>query len=167
MSAEQYYATRPPVFVGAGILLRSAAGNVLLVKPTYEPRWVIPGGAMELEETPRQTARREVREELGLDREPGGLLCVDYAPATEKRLKPGIMYLFDGGLLSTAEEAAISLPAEELSGYRFVPPADLPDYIGGLLLRRVQAGLKAQATHIPVDLEDGYPPTSNSAALEA
>lgn len=153
MSPEQYYASRLPVFVGAGALLRSVSGDVLLVKPTYEPRWVIPGGAAEPDETPRQTARREVREELGLDREPGNLLCVDFVPATAKRLKPGIMYLFDGGLLDTAEEAAIKLPAEELTDYCFVQPADLPDDIGGLLLRRVQAGLAAHRTGIPVDLE--------------
>ncbi|MGW7018117.1 hypothetical protein ACWGGS_01915 [Streptomyces decoyicus] len=91
---------------------------------------------------------------------------MDFVPATANRLKPGIMYLFDGGLLSTAEEAAIRLPAEELTDYRLVHPADLPDYIGGLLLRRVQAGLEAHRTGIPVDLEDGHQPTGDAAAID-
>ncbi|MGW3010186.1 hypothetical protein ACWC9R_15305 [Streptomyces sp. NPDC001219] len=77
------------------------------------------------------------------------------------------MYLLDGGLLGTAEEAAIRLPAEELIDYRFVPPADLPDCIGGLLLRRVQAGLDAHRTGIPAELEDGHQPTGDAAASDA
>lgn len=167
LSPEQYYVSRPPVFVGAGALLRSASGDILLVKPTYEPRWVIPGGAMEPGETPRHTARREIREELALDREPGTLLCVDFVSATAKRPKPGIMYLFDGGLLNTDEEAAVRLPAEELTDYRFVHATDLPDYIGGRLLRRVQAGLAARRTGVPVDLEDGYRPGEPASAVDA
>ncbi|WP_186763248.1 NUDIX domain-containing protein [Lentzea tibetensis] len=158
LSPEQYYASRPPVFVGAGAVLLNDSGDILLVKPTYEPRWVIPGGAMEPEETPRQTARREIREELALDRDLGTLLCVDFVLATAKRPKPGVMYLFDGGLLSTADEAAIRLPADELTDYCFVQPTDLPDYIGGRLLRRVQTALAARQTGIPVDLEDGHRP---------
>jgi 8-oxo-dGTP diphosphatase len=158
MSPEQYYATRPAVFVGAGVLLWNDTGRLLLVKPTYEPRWVIPGGAMEPGETPRQTAGREIREELALDREPGRLLCVDFVPASVRRPKPGIMYLFDGGQLGAAGQSSIRLQAEELSAFRFVDPANLPDYIGGLLLRRVRAGLVANQTGTPIDLEDGYQP---------
>jgi ADP-ribose pyrophosphatase YjhB (NUDIX family) len=165
MSPQQYYATRPAVFVGAGVLLWNDTGRLLLVKPTYEPRWVIPGGAMEPGETPRQAAGRETREELGLDREPGRLLCVDFVPVSPRRLMPGIMYLFDGGQLSPAEQAAIKLPAEELSDFRFVEVADLPDYIGGLLLRRVRAGIAAHQTGTPIDLEDGYPPDERATEL--
>ncbi|GAA2398838.1 hypothetical protein GCM10010191_02040 [Actinomadura vinacea] len=158
MTAEQYYASRPVLFAGAGVLFRNDDGHILLVKPTYEPRWVIPGGAMEPAETPRQTARREINEELGLAHEPGMLLCVDFVPAKPPtRLKPGIMYLFDGGRLSAIEKNAITLPADELTDHRFVEPDALTDYIGGLLLRRVHAGLAVCQSGIPVDLEDGYP----------
>ncbi|UWE10297.1 NUDIX domain-containing protein [Actinacidiphila bryophytorum] len=167
LTPEEYYASRPPVFVAAGVLLRSAAGDVLLVKPTYEPRWVIPGGAQEAGESPRQTARREVREELGLDREPGGLLCVDFVPATATRLIPGVVYLFGGGPLSAQEAGAVRLPPGELSEHRFVRPADLADHIGGLLLRRVRAGLAVGRSGVPVDLEDGRPAGGNRRGFGA
>ncbi|NUS10615.1 MAG: NUDIX hydrolase [Streptomyces sp.] len=158
LSPERYHASRPPVSVGAAVLLRNPAGHLLLVKPAHEPPWAVPGGAVGPGETPRQAARREVRGEIGLDREPGRLLCVDFVPAAGDRPRPGIMYLFDGGLLTDTQEAAIRLPADALTDYRFVPPADLPGHIGGLLLRRVRAGLAAYGTGVPVDLEDGRPP---------
>jgi ADP-ribose pyrophosphatase YjhB (NUDIX family) len=53
------------------------AGRVLLVKRRYEPMqgtWAIPGGFLEIGETPRAAARREVREETGLDVRITGIL---------------------------------------------------------------------------------------------
>jgi 8-oxo-dGTP pyrophosphatase MutT (NUDIX family) len=41
--------------------------RVLLVRHTYGPRkWDLPGGTTKRDEQPRQTARREIAEELGL-----------------------------------------------------------------------------------------------------
>lgn len=40
------------------------------------PRWTLPGGGAELEETVRETAVREVREETGYDAEVGEVLWV-------------------------------------------------------------------------------------------
>ena len=97
---------------------------------------------MDREETPRQNLRRKLSEELGLDREPGALLCVDFVPARQHRPKAAVAYVFDG---------------RGLSDRRLVRPADLPAYMGGLLLRRVRAGLAAGQTRQVVDLEDGYP----------
>jgi ADP-ribose pyrophosphatase YjhB (NUDIX family) len=43
-------------------------GEVLLVRHTYgDRRWALPGGLMRRGEAPEVTARREMREELGLD----------------------------------------------------------------------------------------------------
>jgi 8-oxo-dGTP diphosphatase len=45
-------------------------GKVLIIKRAFEPsanRWSIPGGAVEVGESVREAARREVKEELGLD----------------------------------------------------------------------------------------------------
>ncbi|MFF8812893.1 NUDIX domain-containing protein [Streptomyces pactum] len=52
--------------MAAGVLFFDSAGRVLLVDPAYREPWEIPGGAVEREESPRAGARREVREELGL-----------------------------------------------------------------------------------------------------
>jgi ADP-ribose pyrophosphatase YjhB (NUDIX family) len=146
----------PPVHVGAGVLLRDDWGCVLLVKPVRRSRWAIPGGKVDLEEAPRQAVRRQLFEALGLEREPGALLCVDVVPAREPYPKPEILYLFDGGLLGDAEQETIWHPGGQQHDWRFVQPADLDGFILGLPLRRVRAGLAAYGGGHTVNLEDGY-----------
>lgn len=163
MDPAEYFASRPAVFVAAGVLMRNAAGDVLVVKPTYAPRWVIPGGAMDPGESPRQTAQRETLEELGIDRDPGALLCVDFVPPRPHRPMPGIVYLFDGGELSGAEQTVIRLPNDELSAHVFVPVSDLHEYMSGLILRRVRVGLEALGVGLACDLVDGYRPNAGVA----
>ena len=54
----------------AGVMLTDAAGKTLLLRRTEETTkglWAFPGGWMEDGETAEQTARRELREETGLD----------------------------------------------------------------------------------------------------
>lgn len=66
--------TLPRKRMGSGVLVRDELGRVLVVKPTYKQSWEIPGGAVEADESPRTTCRREVEEELGLVR-PVGRCC--------------------------------------------------------------------------------------------
>src|SRR5690606_27708327 len=75
-----YLAGLPRIFAGAAALFRDTQGRVLLVEPNYREGWALPGGTIESDdgETPRQGARRETAEEIGLDREPGRLLAVDW-----------------------------------------------------------------------------------------
>lgn len=54
-------------------------GSILLIKRRFEPnkgRWSLPGGLLEVGEDPAEAARREVREELGLEVELEGLFQV-------------------------------------------------------------------------------------------
>jgi len=77
----QYYASLPKQIAGAGAILHDGLERILLVRPSYrQDTWEIPGGGMEAGEYPWQTARREVKEELGLDLAPGRLLVVDWVP---------------------------------------------------------------------------------------
>ncbi|HEX7307504.1 NUDIX hydrolase [Lentzea sp.] len=100
----------------AGALFLDEQGRVLLVEPTYKPSWEIPGGMVEPGETPSEACRREVEEELGLVRETGRLLVVDWAP---KDGHDRILFIFDGGTLSAHDP--IRLQEEELRSYEFVP----------------------------------------------
>ena len=58
---------RPLMLVAAGALVLDAAGRVLLHRRGDDGAWSIPGGALHLGESFEEAARREVREEAGLD----------------------------------------------------------------------------------------------------
>ncbi|MFJ9819207.1 NUDIX domain-containing protein [Streptomyces sp. NPDC101151] len=152
-----YIASLPRVLAGAAALFRDAEGRVLLVEPNYREGWALPGGTVESDdgETPRQGARRETREEIGLDREPGRLLAVDWAHGTGR--PPLVAYLYDGGVLTEAEFKAIRLQEEELLSWRLVARADIPDHLPGALGRRVLAALDVLAESAgTVELENGH-----------
>jgi 8-oxo-dGTP pyrophosphatase MutT (NUDIX family) len=68
---EQYYASLPKSINGAGAILHDEHGRFLIVRPSYrDDTWEIPGGGLEDSEFPWQGARREIKEELGLDPNP-------------------------------------------------------------------------------------------------
>ncbi|MFI6348143.1 NUDIX domain-containing protein [Streptomyces sp. NPDC050560] len=152
-----YIAGLPRVLSGAAVLLRDAEGRVLLVEPNYRPGWGLPGGTVESEdgETPRQGARRETAEELGLDRPVGRLLAVDWVPGAGR--PPLVAYLYDGGVLAPGEAERIRLQEEELLSWRFFAPDEIPAALPGATGRRVLAGLRALAEDAgPYELEDGH-----------
>ncbi len=142
--------------MAAGALFRDGDGSVLLVDPVYKPGWELPGGAVEKEESPVAACRREVAEELGLTGPVGRLLAVDWVPSRPERPE-GLIVVYDGGVLTESEIAAISLQDGELAGFEFVPPGEVPVRVSPLLGRRIAACVDAVAEGLPVSLEDGSP----------
>lgn len=143
------------LLAASGALFHNADGRVLLVEPTYKPDWEIPGGLMEGLESPRECCLREVREELGLDIEPGRLLVVDWAPHDGRA---HVRFVFDGGLLDADEERAIVLQADELRSSAWVRPQDVAAMTAPRLARRVGAALGARAVGETWYLEQGARP---------
>ena len=62
------------------LLVRSTDGRVLLCQLTYKRDYDLPGGVVEVSESPQLAVAREVEEELGLTVEPGRLLLTDWLP---------------------------------------------------------------------------------------
>ena len=139
-----WYARLPTMFAAAAALFTSADGQVLLVKPNYRDHWSLPGGILEHGEPPHEGCRREVKEELGLDIEPGRLLVVGWAGPYDVRPRPVVHFIFDGGIL--AEDTPIQLQAEELDEYRFVEPARVDDYLPPIISERVVAAVRGRDT---------------------
>jgi 8-oxo-dGTP diphosphatase len=77
VSADDYVRSLPRKRMAAGALFVDSVSRILLVDPVYRDTWDLPGGAVEAEESPYAACRREVAEELGLDRPPGRVLAVD------------------------------------------------------------------------------------------
>jgi 8-oxo-dGTP diphosphatase len=146
---------RNTILSAAGALILDEAGRVLLVEPNYKDHWEIPGGIIEVGETPSQGCAREIAEELGLTREPGRLLVVDWAPHPE--LGDRVLFVFDGGVLIKPDIAAIRLQPEELDSYEFLEPADALDRLIPRLRRRVSAALQAKTESRTMYLEHGIP----------
>ncbi|MFF5183297.1 NUDIX domain-containing protein [Streptomyces sp. NPDC000345] len=152
-----YIASLPRVLAGAAALFRDAEGRVLLVEPNYRDGWALPGGTIESDqnESPRQGARRETLEEIGLDRAPGRLLAVDWVTGPGR--PPLVAYVYDGGVLGEDDLKAIRLQEEELLSWRLVPRERITDHLLGALGHRVLAALDALADGSgPVELENGH-----------
>ncbi len=146
LDRASFLATLPRRRIAAGAVFRDEAGRVLLVEPTYRPDWILPGGTVEVDESPAAGCRREVLEELGLDRPIGRMLLVDWvAPEPPTDPHGALMFGYDGGVLTGEEIAAIRLPAEELRSYRFVPADEVGDFLKPRNRRRVAAALAALA----------------------
>ncbi|MGI5479870.1 NUDIX domain-containing protein [Streptomyces lavendofoliae] len=153
-----YIAGLPRVLAGAAALLRDEEGRVLLVEPNYRDGWVLPGGTVESDagETPRQAARRETLEEIGLDVELGPLLAVDWVHGTAR--PPIVAYVYDGGVLDGDRLRAVRLQEEELLSWKLVERQDLATHLLGSLGPRVTAALDALAAGGgALELENGRP----------
>ena len=139
--------------MGAGCLFFNTEGKFMLVKPIYKPTWEIPGGAVESNESPKQCCKREVKEELGLEREIGDLLVVDYNRATDEKTE-SLMFIFDGGILTFSEIESIELKRDELSEFRFVTAETLPVEMADMLRNRVLAAWQQSTKGHGVYLEN-------------
>jgi ADP-ribose pyrophosphatase YjhB (NUDIX family) len=58
--------SRPTPFVGADAAIIDAAGRILLIRRADNGLWAMPGGALEVGETPAAGAEREAFEETGV-----------------------------------------------------------------------------------------------------
>ncbi|WP_327288106.1 NUDIX hydrolase [Streptomyces sp. NBC_01198] len=157
-----YIAGLPRILAGASMLCRSADGRILIVEPNYrhDGTWNLPGGTIESDqgETPRQGARRETAEEVGLDVAPGPLLVVDWSSAPGR--PPWVSYLYDGGVLSEEQLASVRLQEEELDSWRLMDPAETERYFGRGQAGRIRAALAALADGTgTAELVNGRPAT--------
>lgn len=141
VSAERNPSAFPSKRVGAGVLIRDDRGYVLLVKPTYKDGWEVPGGLVEEEESPREAARRECREELGVDVAVGRALCVHNAEG-HRTSGDGLMLVFDGGTTSLLA-TEFRLPRDELERAEFVSPVELARHLPSTMAARIRAAVDA------------------------
>ena len=95
------------------------------VEPVYRDTWDVPGGVVEAEESPHAACRREVAEEIGLERPLGRVLAVDWVQMEDLDYPEGLVVIYDGGVLTPREISGIRVPAEELADFALVPQAEV------------------------------------------
>jgi len=151
MPQRSYYESLPQKRMGADCLFFNERNEVLLVKPNYKPVWEIPGGVVEQNELPKQCCQREVFEEIGLRREIGPLLVIDYNSQCEPKTE-SLMFVFDGGVLLESEIMRIQLQTDELIDFTFFSQDGLPEAMTETLKGRVLAAwqqrFKSQAIYL-------------------
>jgi 8-oxo-dGTP pyrophosphatase MutT (NUDIX family) len=140
--------------VGADVLFRDDAGRILLVDPRYKPDWDLPGGMAEADEPPLDAAKREVKEELGIEYAGGRLLVVDWV-APHGPWDDSLMFIFDGDVLTDEEQTSISLRDAELATYRFVAAEEASRLLRPYMWRRVAGALDALRAGAASYLHDG------------
>lgn len=143
LSREEYLRRLPHKRMAAGVLLRYA-DEIVLVEPTYKDAWEIPGGVVEADESPWVAAERELKEELGLVRENMPVLLVDYVPRTPDGVPEGLLWIFDGGLLSECERERLgSADESEVRSVRLLSIDEAGQRTSGSLALRLRVAFDA------------------------
>lgn len=139
---------------GSAVVIQDPSGQVLLVRRAYPPGdWVLPGGNAEADESPVETATREVREETGLHVAPERMTGVYYQ--ADHQAGEFIHFVFSG---SVGDTALIRPDPEEVAEYGFFEPDALPEPMSPATRRRLLDALQPESFRLPVDLPTGAEP---------
>jgi ADP-ribose pyrophosphatase YjhB (NUDIX family) len=111
----------------AGVVLRNADGQVLLMRRRFEDTWGVPGGGVEPGESWADAALRECYEETGWRARIDGLLGVYSDPATQTHTYPdGSLRHFVGVVFLASAVERDGSPDGEASELRWATGEDLP-----------------------------------------
>ena len=142
MSYQKYIDSLPKKRMGAGCLFFDKAHRLLILKPTYRDSWLIPGGVVEANESPREACIREVIEEIGVDCQLERLLCMDYVNSKEN-YGEALQFVFYGGVIAVED---VRLSDDEISDYCFVPTEQALPLLGKPAQRRIYWSLEGLKT---------------------
>jgi 8-oxo-dGTP pyrophosphatase MutT (NUDIX family) len=153
---RSYYESLPRKRMAAAVLLFNEKKELLIVKPNYRNDWLLPGGIVEENESPKTAAIRELKEEIGLNINADKLefAGVDY----KSRKDIGgemVHFIFSGGALPPEIFERIALQKEELDEYKFAPIEEALILLNVHLGKRVAKALNGIKNTTPVYLENG------------
>jgi len=136
------------------MLIRDRDERVLLCQLTYKQDWDLPGGVVEVGESPQLAVAREVEEELGLRIEPGPLLLTDWLPPWSG-WDDALCLVFDGGAHDAAITDAIVRQTREIRSAEFCTPEQVRERCADFTARRVASALANLASPGPAYTESG------------
>lgn len=122
------------------LLMRDGGGRVLLCQLTYKEDWDLPGGVVEVNESPRLAVAREVDEELGLAVEAGALLLTDWLPPWSG-WDDALCLVFDGGVHDAGLLDSVVRQEREIRSVDFCTPEEVAERCADFTARRVLAAL--------------------------
>jgi RimJ/RimL family protein N-acetyltransferase/ADP-ribose pyrophosphatase YjhB (NUDIX family) len=122
------------------MLVRDSDDRVLLCALTYKQDWDLPGGVVEVGESPRLAVSREVEEELALTIEAGDLLLTDWLPPWGG-WDDALCLVFDGGVHDPAVLDRIVKEAREIRDAQFCTLEQVHERAADFTARRIEAAL--------------------------
>lgn len=151
---KEFYARIPRKRAGGGVVFLNKEDKILLVKPSYRDYWLFPGGIVEKDESPREGAIRETKEEIDLDAANCRLVSVDYVSDDGIR-GDAMQFLFYGGILSEKDIKNIKLDNDEIVEYKFMNIKEATEKVSRKTKTRLINTLKAIKNNSVVYLENG------------
>lgn len=137
------------------MLVRDPDDRVLLCHLTYKQDWDLPGGVVEVGESPQLAVSREVVEELGLEIPAGRLLLTDWLPPWGG-WDDALCLVFDGGVHEAAITDRIVREAREIRTAEFCTVEQARELCADFTARRLEVALEAASTGAaPVYTESG------------
>ncbi|MFG2228073.1 NUDIX domain-containing protein [Streptomyces sp. NPDC048644] len=129
----------------AAVLITNPSNALLIVHPAKpNAPWQLPGGIVEATESPLDAARREGREELGLDLDirVRDLFAVEWLQATRPGRRDRVAFVFAGPVLTEADTDRIALQREELDAWRWAARAEAASLLHPAIAARVVGPLQ-------------------------
>jgi len=122
------------------LLVRDHDGRVLICQLTYKRDWDLPGGVVEVGESPRLAAGREIEEELALSIDAGDLLLTDWLPPWSG-WDDAVCLVFDGGEHDSAIVDRIRKQTREIRDAEFATIEQVRDRCADFTARRIATAL--------------------------
>jgi len=122
------------------MLIRDQDGRVLLCQLTYKPDWDLPGGVVEVNESPQQAVTREIEEELGLVIPAGALVLTDWLPPWSG-WDDALCLVFDGGVHEASLVDTIVREAREIRSAEFCTLEQVTERCADFTARRIVSAL--------------------------
>jgi 8-oxo-dGTP diphosphatase len=134
-------------------IIRNKDNEFIIVEPTYRNDWLMPGGVIEQNESPKEACEREIKEELGVDIKITRMLCIEYQSAHSNKSE-SIQFIADGGVITEQSISQIQLQESEIRSYRFVNLHDSTSLLNPLLRERLDFAFSSLESGEIVYIED-------------
>lgn len=123
------------------MLIRDPDDRVLTCTLTYKRDHDLPGGVVEVGESPQIAVAREVEEELGLAITAGELLLTDWLPAWSG-WDDAVCLVFDGGVVPTEVIETVVRQEREIRSAQFETIEEIRASAADFTARRIEAALR-------------------------